>query len=204
MIALQVDMGLFSSDDSTEEGYETHHSNQSGSTVTDEWIGDIAEYLEDGETVFHIIKSATISHGSGDADENESTATKLGKAATVAFCENRVVMKVPHYSTNDQFSIHYDRIQSVSFDIQGTIQSRIFTIATAGDTYKIGVHYTIDDEQVREVLNWLDKQISTSTDNSSDSRTIEERLEKIETLHKEGVISKSEYEKKREDILEDI
>lgn len=197
-------MGIFGSEDTDQ--YEPYIADGAGSTVTAKRVGDIAQYLDDNEEVHHIIKSPQIEHGSGDADENQSTATKMGEAATVAFTGVRVVIKVPHYITGEQYALRYQRIQNVSYDISGVVGMRTFTLGTAGDTYKIGVHIAIDDEEVREVVDWVDKRVAETFEDETDSgsRSPRERLDELESLHDDGVVTDEEYERKREEILDEL
>jgi len=197
-------MGLFDSTDEDTWQYREYKADDSGSTVIAKRIGDIAKYLNDDEKVVHLLKAANIEQGTGE--DNNSAATKLGEAATVAFTKNRVVMKVPHYLGDEQYTVRYERIQHVSYDIEGILGRRTFTIGTAGDTYRIGVHMAIDDQEVQEIVNWVDRKVAKATESSDteSQQSTKERLNELEDLLDSGLISDEEYENKRDDILDGI
>jgi hypothetical protein len=200
-------MGLFGGNEVNPKEYEPYIADEAGSTVTAERIATIEEFLDDDEEAIHMLRVPTIKHGEADESENSSMSTQFTKTGTAAFTDERIVVKIPHRLADDQFIIHYGRIQSVAYNIEGILGDRQFTVTTAAEKYRIGVHINIDDEEVREIVDWVDKQVMRDNENdgdSKDSKSAKERLDELDLLHEDGLISENEYEQKREDIIDDL
>jgi hypothetical protein len=185
---------------------DTYIADSAGSTVTADRISTIAEMLNEGEEVVHMLRVPGVSHGP-ETDE-KSISTKHTKTGTAAFTDERVVIKIPHQLADDQFVIRYHNIENVAYNLEGMIfPGRGFEITTAGEKYRLSIHYKIDDDEVREIVDWLDNRATEAkidSDNSEPPESPRERLKKLESIWNEGLISKEEYEEKREQILEEL
>jgi hypothetical protein len=200
-------MGLFGGNDVDPAEFEHYIADEAGPTVTPERIATIEEFLNEDEDVIHMLRVPTIKHGEADESENSSMSTQFTKTGTAAFTDDRIVVKIPHRLSDDQFIIHYHRIQSVAYNIEGMLGNRQFTVTTAAEKYRIGVHVKIDDEEVREIVDWVDKRVMRESEDGSsngESTTAKERLDELESLQEDGLISADEYEEKREEIIEDL
>lgn len=185
-----------------------HIASDSGSTVTKERVDTIAEYLRNKEKVNHLLRVPSVHHGP-DAD-TKSMVTKFTKTGTAAFTDDRVVIRIPHQMADDQFTIRYKNIENVAYNVEGLSGQRGFELTTPGEQYRIGVHYKIDDEEVREILDWVDEQAAnaSSTPATPEPPDVEQspkdRLEELAKLRDEGLITEDEFEAKRAEILDEL
>lgn len=200
-------MGLFgSSNDANLSEYERYLAEGAGETATVERVESIEEFLDDTEEVFHVLRVPSMKHGDPEESENSSTSTG-GEVGTAAFTDERIVVKIPHRLSDDQFIIRYRNVQTVAFDTEGLFGKRQFTVTTAAEKYRLGVHYSIDDQQVRTIVDWVDEKAtraSATDEDTAPARTPRERLTELESLYEDGLLSDDEYETKREEIVDDL
>lgn len=134
----------------------------------------------------------------------------LQKTAIAAFTDERVVIKIRRKRSTDRFTIRYPRIHTVAFDvddflsgpyIQGTL-----VIATSGESYRITISQKMETENVRDVVEWVDEKAMKETQGvPTDAETsVQDRLNELQTLHDENLITEEEFQRKREEILDDL
>lgn len=200
-----VVIGLFSNKpDINEEHLKSYISEDSGPTVTEDRIATIIEMLKEDDKVMHILRIPTLSHGNSNSDNNKSHST-VGKSGTAAFTQERVVIKIPHIMANDQFTVRYTNILSVAYNLEGILGHRQFTITTAQEKYRMGVHFGIDDDEVREIVDWVDMMAAKGNEDTSKAQgSATERLEELTRLKEQGLVTDDEFEKKRAEIVESL
>lgn len=180
-------------------------SDDAGSTVTQDRVDTISDFLQNSEKVVHLLRVPMVHHGP-DA-ENKSMSTKFTETGTAAFTNERVVIKIPHQMADDQFTIRYQNIQNVAYNLEGISGQRNFEITTPGEKHRIGVHYRIDDDEVREIVNWLDEKAakaSTDTVTTNEEKSVKGRLSELQELKEEGFITNGEFEEKKSEIMEEL
>jgi hypothetical protein len=199
-------MGLFGSDDYNvdeliAEGQSAHVSNKRVAMVDD--------ILHKGEKVYHTIHGPDAGIGTSQSQSEDSSTGTTG-FATCVVTNQRIIIKVPHLLTDDRYTISYGNLDSAELNIKGVLGSRALTFNTGGKSYFISPMGHIDESDLNKLLNFVDKQSSEYPSEMENSTTqsknnpIEQRLEEIEKLKENDLISEEEYEKKRRDILDDV
>lgn len=193
-----------SSSDRDAETEGAYIAEQAGPTVTLERVRTIQQFLRAGESVFHILRLPMLHHGR--EAETKSMSTKVSKTGTAAFTEDRIVIRIPHWNADDQFSIRYENVEAVAYNLEGFTGHRIFEVTTPGETYKLSVHQKISDGQVRHIVDWLDQRAAEDgrSDTGGESKSAPERLSELEALLEAGHVTQSEYQDKKEEIIEEL
>jgi len=182
-----------------------------GSYVTSERLKKVVDILDNDEVVHFLTRGSTVDvEGSGAGgslfgdDRSRKSGTKGYVRAVVT--DRRVAVKVPQILGNDERSVPYSNITSVDMDT-GLVNKRL-TLQTPGQTYHIEVHEPRKDE-LREITRFIRGKISESNQpntvqvESSDPDPLEQ-LEKLKTLHDQGVVDDEEFAEKKSDLLDKI
>jgi hypothetical protein len=199
-------MGLFGSDsydvdEFVAEGQSAH--------VSDKRVAMVDEILHNDEEVYHTIHGPDAGIGTSRSQSEDSSTGTTGFALCVV-TNQRIIIKIPHLMTDDRYTISYRNLDSAELNIKGVLGSRALTFNTGGKSYFISPMGHIDESELNKLLNFVDKQSSEyspkikNTTTQSKDKSIEERLEKIKELKRDGLISEGEYEKKRREILDDV
>jgi len=189
-------MGLFGSDnynvdEFVAEGQSSHVSNKRVAMVKD--------ILQNGEKVYHTIRGP---HAGVGVRKSQSESSSIGTAgfATCAVTNQRIIIIVPHITIDDRYTISYGNLNSAEFSVDGVLAQQALTFNTGGKSYFISPMGDTSKSDIDELLSFVDKQLSSrSSDNS-----VEKRLEKVNKLKEDGLISDEEYDEKRRNILDDV
>lgn len=195
-------MGLFSSSD-PDPSLERYVAENAGDTVKLAYIENLVDFLDEDEQVHHVIRgpSAGVGNTASDA-ETKSTGTK--GMVTTGFTGRRVVIRVPHFMTDDRYVINYSNAEGIEMNTEGLLGSRSVTIHTGGKSYWIGVMGTMDGEDIHETVDFANERIADSSSQETETKGPKQRLEELESMYEEGLVSESEYEEKRTEILDSL
>jgi len=182
-----------------------------GKYVTPERLKKIVDILDNDEVVHFLTRGSTVDvegSGAGGSLFGDDRSRKSGTSGYVrsVVTDRRVAVKVPQFLGNDERSIPYSNITSVDMDT-GLVNKRL-TLQTPGQTYHIEAHEPGKDE-LREITRFIRRKISeanqpTTVQADSSEPDPLEQLEKLKTLHDQGVINDEEFSKKKSDLLDEI
>jgi hypothetical protein len=193
-------MGLFSDPD---PDLGRHIPDRAGDTVSLEYIENLSEYLKDDEVVYHVIRGPKAGIGEGASDaEAESTGTK--GFVTTGITDRRVIIRVPHFMTDDKYTIRYENIQGIEMRTKGALGFRVVTIHTGGKSYWVSPMGNMDGDDIHEIVDFVNKKIGSRESQSGATKSPKQRLSEIEDMRDDGLITESEYEEKRAEILDDV
>lgn len=182
-----------------------------GNYVTPERLEKVVDILDDDEVVHFLTRGSTVDvegSGAGGSLFGDDRSRKSGTRGYVRaiITDRRVAVKVPQFLGNDERSVPYSNITSVDMDT-GLVNKRL-TLQTPGQTYHIEAHEPGKDE-LREITRFIRGKISQANQpatvqaDSSDPDPLEQ-LEKLKTLHEEGVVDDEEFSEKKSDLLDKI
>lgn len=182
-----------------------------GSYVTVERLEKVADILDGDEIVHFLTRGTTVDvegSGAGGSLFGDDRSRKSGTRGYVRaiITDRRVAVKVPQFLGNDERSVPYSNITSVDLDT-GLVNKRL-TLQTPGQTYHIEAQEPGKDE-LREITRFIRGKISEANQpnvvqaDSSDPDPLDQ-LEKLKNLHKQGVVSDEEFEKKKSNLLDKI
>lgn len=177
--------------------------------VSKRTISKIDDILDDGEKVYFLAKEG----GSGGFDElaapvtilsNGQKETKRNNKGSVrlAATDRRVVCKIPQsFSSDEQISIPYHSISTVNIK-SGITRTRI-SLQTDAATYKIDIGYLGSDE-CEQMAKFIREKVAESQTQSNSSDDPLDKLERLQNLKNDGVISEKEFDEKKEELLDQI
>lgn len=182
-----------------------HIASNAGPTVTPKFVTIVEDMLNDGEQVYHVIRGPNA--GVGDSSRNaETTSTGTKGFVTTAFTNQRIIIKVPHFFADDRYTVWYENIHGVELNSESALSVRSFSIHTAGKDYWVGIMGTMDNEDLHEIRKFVDMGIHNMnhTTTGQNTSSTQEKLEELNRLQENGLISKNEFESKRTEILNDF
>ncbi len=203
-------MGLFGSDSDPDKIDEEWRCEPQGDYVTQPRIDKVKDILDDGENIYYLGRGGTIdvegsSAGSslfGD-DRSRKSGTK-GYVRTV-IADDRIVVKIPQLTGNDERSVPYRNITSVDLDT-GLVNKRL-SLQTPGQTYHIQITEPGKDE-VREMMKFIRGKMEEAS--KPDTAVVEsepdpvDQIDKLRELNEKGALSDAEFEEKKQDLLDKI
>jgi len=169
-------------------------------------VKKLDEYLEPGEKIHFLGRDAG---GQLKIDgEKRDGVTAVLTAAT----DRRVIFKSGKVIGGSQTSIDYSDISSVEISF-GMLQKRI-NLETDSKVFGIGVGQLGKDEVqdmaqfIREKMRETNRTRDTTTEqtvgNSKDEQDPLDKLERLGELRDDGVITKKEFQEKKESLLDQI
>lgn len=179
-----------------------------GDYVTKKRVGKVEDILDEDEQVMYLTRGSTVDvegSGSGSSLFGDDRSRKSGFRGWVraAFTQKRVAIKIPQWLGNDERSVPYSNITSIDLDT-GLVKKRI-SLQTPGPTY----HIEADNpgkEECRDALRYARKKIGeaneTGTIESSPDPT--KQLERLKSLHEDGVVDEEEFQEKKQKLLDEI
>jgi len=197
-------MGLFGNEGGDELDYDPK-----GDYVTAARVAKIEDVLAEGERVLYMTRGSRIDTegaGSGTSLFGDDRSEKTGTSGFVraAFTDDRIVAKIPQFFGSDERSVPYENI--VSADLDTGITVKRLSLQTAGPTYHIEAHDPGKDE-CREIAAFVREQMSALSPQSGGEGSEPdptEQLQRVKELYDDGVLNESEYEEKREKLLDKI
>ena len=199
-------MGLFRSDDTDVSDHMDAHPQ--GDHVTEKRVRKIDSLLEPDEAVHYMTAGSTVDaegDGAGQSLFGDDRSRKSGTTGFVrtAFTDDRVVVKIPQITGNDQRIVPYNNITSVDIDT-GLVKKRV-SLQTKGHTY----HIEVDDpgkEECREIGSFVREKIRETQESDSGKSEPDptEQLARLKDLHDDGVLTDSEFEEKKQNLLDKL
>lgn len=197
-------MGIFGSDTDISDHQGTEPV---GNHVTEKRLRKIDGVLQNGEKVHYMTAGSTIDVAgdeSGTSLFGNDRGRKSGTTGYVrtAFTDDRIVIKVPQVTGNDQRIVPYNSITSVDVDT-GLVKKRI-SLQTKSQTYHIEVDKPGKDE-CRSISSFVREKIR-ETQESGQTKELDptEKLQRVKELHDDGVLSDEEFEEKRQKLVDEI
>ncbi|WP_430505038.1 PH domain-containing protein [Haloparvum sp. PAK95] len=183
-----------------------------GAYVTRENFEKVKSVLDPDEKIHFITRGSTVDVEGSSAgnslfgdDRSRKSGTKGWVRAIIT--DKRVAIKVPQVLGTDERSVPYPSITSVDLDT-GLVNKRL-TLQTAGQTYHIEAHEP-DKSEVRQAVRFIREQIAKANQPDVVQQAPEsepdplDRIEKLQELNETGVISDSEFEEKKQDLLDQV
>jgi len=188
-----------------------HIADEHGEYVTLERIGKIETVLDESEKVHYLTRGSTVdvegsSAGNSLFGDDRSRKTGTRGYVRAAITDKRVVVKVPQWLGSDERSVPYQNITSVDLDT-GLVNKRL-SLQTPGQTYHIEAHDP-SKEEVRDAVKFIRNKIAESQEDQvvvqgNDEPDPTEQLKNLKELHEEGVLTDSEFEEKKQSLLDKI
>jgi hypothetical protein len=179
--------------------------------------GVILHSLDNGEVPHCIIKGAGwrgIEVETGDeiqrsghkgAGMMKTFNNKLTVPNLTIATDRRLLALHPLRSGTDEYTIPYDSIDNVNID-RGWTKRRI-QVSTRSRTYYFEVRGS-DHDKIRPSVDFIrqkrEEAVSNPKNNSEGTESSMEKLERLSDLHERGAISESEFEEKKQELLEEI
>lgn len=199
-------MGLFSSDDVDVSDHVG--ADPEGQHVTQKRVRKVDSVLEDQESVHYMTAGSTVDaegSGAGESLFGDDRSRKSGTTGYVrtAFTHDRVVIKIPQVTGNDQRIVPYNSITSVDVDT-GLVKKRI-SLQTKSQTYHIEVDKPGKDE-CRDIASFVREKIRQTQEGATGGAEPDptEQLGRIKELHEDGVLTDEEFENKKQALLDKI
>lgn len=184
---------------------------ESAEYVTPERVAKVKDILDGGETVYYLTRGSTVDVEGSSAGESlwgDDRSRKSGTKGYVraALTDDRVAVKIPQLTGNDERSVPYESITSVDLDT-GLVNKRL-SLQTPGQTYHIEAHEP-GKEEVRNAVKFIRDKITESNEETvvvedSSEPDPTEQLKNLKELHEEGVLTDEEFEEKKSDLLDKI
>lgn len=173
--------------------------------VFKETVSKIDDVLEKGEKVHFLARA-----NGGGVKIRSSRIRKERKMASkgyvrTAATDRRVVCKIPNLLSNDEVSIPYHTVTDI--DLKSGFQHEYLMIHTDTKTYRIEIDYLHKDERKRMGRFIQEKVSEVQYPTASQSKSTEDPLDKLERLQdlkNDGVISEEEFAEKKESLLDQI
>ena len=179
-----------------------------GEYVTKKRVGKVEDVLDDDEQVMYLTRGSTIDVEGGGSNKSLFDDDRSRKSGTrgwvrAAFTQKRVVVKVPQWLGSDERSIPYSNITSVDLDT-GWVKKRI-TLQTPGPTY----HIEADEPgkgECRAAVRFIREKMTEANQLMSVESEPDpmEQLERLKSLHDDGVVTDDEFEEKKQALLDKI
>jgi hypothetical protein len=194
-----------------EEQSQKYIADEHGEFVTPEKIEKLEDVLDSSEEVHYMTEGSTVDvegSSAGNSLFGDNRSRKMGTRGYVrsAITNKRVVVKIPQFLGNDERYIPYRNITSVDLDT-GLIYKRI-SLQTPGQTYHIEVIDPGKDE-VRKAVKFIrdrlnDVQSNNLVVDSNSEPDPTQQLKNVKELYEEGFLTESEFEDKKQSLLDKI
>lgn len=166
------------------------------------------DLIDEGEQPHYLLKGTTIDvegHGAGsESIIGWDRDRRIGNSYTV-ITEDRVLIIASHLRGFDEHTIPYDSITNVNLN-SGLTSTRL-SIQTKSATYHLSVTQTKQKQGVNEIQDAV-KYIRDRRNRENNSNTTSDdpldRIEKLKSLHEDGVLSDEEFEEKKESLLDEV
>lgn len=174
--------------------------------VSEKTVSKVDDVLEKGEKVHFLAKGKGkgVKVRSSRIRKKRIVATK-GFVRTAA-TDRRVVCKIPNLLFDEDVSIPYHNMTDIDFK-SGFVGSSFLIIHTDTKTYRIDIRQLHKDEGKR-MTQFIQEKISEvqypTTSQSKSSEDPFDRLERLQDLKNDGVISEEEFAEKKESLLDQI
>lgn len=162
-----------------------------------------ADLLDSGEQPHYYLKGSSVDV-EGDGAGGESITgwdrdRRIGSAFTLV-TEQRVLVIANHFRGYDEHTIPYESISAVNLN-SGFVSKRL-SLQTRGATYHLSVS-TSDDDEVQRAVEYLRERRRQGDDSDSRGDPLD-RIEKLKSLHDDGVLTDEEFEEKKSSLLDDV
>ena len=163
-------------------------------------VKKIDEYLDPGEKVHFLAKSA------GEMFEIDNEAVDDVLAQRTAATDKRIVIKKKKNPFGfESQSIRYENISSVDLS-SGLIKTKL-RVETSSKVYGIGVG-EIAEDAAEDMCEFIRSKMSQANQSDSANRSVSEdpldKLERLRDLKEDGVVSEEEFEEKKSELLDQI
>jgi len=172
-----------------------------GNTVSEKAVKKTFDLLVEGEQVHYYANAFDANlrdeeYGMSDSLYNRIIAT-----------DRRVGIKISHYIKHDRTYISYDNITSVSVNTSH-LELNELDIVTQNGAYKFTISKPRGDE-LKDMAQFIrlkmDEPNHQPVSNSQEAEDDPlEQIEKLKDLHEKGAITKSEFEEKKSELLDQI
>ena len=173
--------------------------------VSEETVSKIDDILDAGEKVHFLAKGNgnEVKIGSSRIRKKRKMATK-GHVRTAA-TDRRVVCKLPNLIQDEDISVPYHNIRDI--DYKSGLMNSYLIIHTDTKTYKFDVG-NLHKDKVKDMAKFVqnkttEAQYSTNYQSKSSEDPLD-KLERLQDLKNEGVISEEEFAEKKESLLDQI
>lgn len=164
--------------------------------------------LDDGEQPHYFLKGSTIDvEGQGAGSESIigwDRDRRIGGSYTV-ITENRVLIIANHARGYDEHTIPYDTITNVNLN-SGLTSTRL-SIQTKSATYHCSVSKSkrkFGKGEVTDAVEYLRERRNRVNEPDTTSDDPLDRIEKLKSLHEDGVLTDEEFEEKKESLLDEV
>lgn len=174
--------------------------------VSEESVSKIDDVLEKGEKVHFLARGngKGVKIRSSRIRKERKTATK-GFVRTAA-TDHRIVCKIPNMLSDDDVSIPYYSITDIDFK-SSFMQPSYLIVHIDTKTYRIDISHLHSDEGKR-MTRFIQEKISEvqypATSHLETSGDPLDKLERLEGLKNNGVITEEEFAEKKESLLDQI
>lgn len=193
-------MGFFGTDDEAPLENADLDCEPQNEFANKEQVKKIDEYLDPGEKVHFLAKSA------GERFEIDGEKMDDVLAQRTAATDKRIVIKKKKNPFGfESQSIRYENISSVDLS-SGLVKTKL-RVETSSKVYGIGVGQIADDES-EDMCQFIRDRMSQANQSDSANRSVSEdpldKLERLRDLKEDGIISEEELEEKKSDLLDRI
>lgn len=164
--------------------------------------------LDEGEQPHYFLKGSTIDvEGQGTGSESIigwDRDRRIGGAYTV-ITDDRILIIANHARGYDEHTVPYDTITNVNLN-SGLTSTRL-SIQTKSATYHCSVSKSKREFSKNEVTNaveYLRERRNRVNESGTTSDDPLDRIEKLKSLHEDGVLSDEEFEEKKESLLDEV
>lgn len=171
-----------------------------GESLNQKRIDLMADYLEEAEEPFFILKGKSLKIKSGDDEEQKS-----GKRTLTALTDERVICVVfQRLSGNDTRSVEYESIDGVDVE-KGMVVKRM-NIKSGSYIYRPQV--LEDDDEINAAMKFIrekKKEARAATGSeTANTRSPTEKLKEVKELYDSGVLTEEEFTQKKQELIEQI
>jgi hypothetical protein len=203
-------MGLFGSG-SDDDGIATEwQCEPQGDYVTQPRIDKVKDILDGGENIHYLGRGGTIDVEGSSAGSSLFGDDRSRKSGTTGYVrtvvtDDRITVKIPQLTGNDERTVPYRNITSVDLDT-GLLNKRL-SLQTPGQTYHIQVTEPGKDE-VREMVSFIREKMEEAS--QPDTTVVEsepdpvDQIDKLRELNEKGALSDEEFEEKKQELLDKI
>lgn len=162
------------------------------------------QYVSAGEEIEGVLNISGITHDDDDDSimgENQGGGVRTSNQVAI-FTDERILTRLPGFVKTDTSSIRYENVKSV--ETKNGMVKRKLTLRTSGEDYHL---VAFDSKDVVKVAaDFVTEQIrndSAPAERRSEDSPLE-KIEKLKQLCDNGAISKSEFESKKSELLDQI
>lgn len=193
-------MGIFSRDNNNNIVLENADLDcePQGPSVTKSTVAEIDEHLSPGEKV-HYVSSGTSFSINGE----DETSFEL----RLVLSNKRILVKRSTGLLSDELqTINYEDVSSVNLR-KGMIVKKI-AVELQSATYGIGVTGSSDSNELKSMVEFIRKKSRPSRETQAGSVDGEmdslDKIDKLRQLNEKGAISDTEFEEKKQDLLDQV